>query len=96
MPQPLPNAVPLPGGRVGHDVYDIIRALKEHDQINITWGDKGMLSGNPFVRYPRVLALDVSNEKQAWAIDAAKRAVSVGDDQAAYMALMELAVAAPH
>ena len=55
-----------------------------------------VLSGNLFVRNPAVLELDVWNEKQAWAIDAAKRAVSLGDDRAAHKALRELVAAAAH
>lgn len=34
---PLPDALPLAGGRVGYDVRDVIAALKDADIVFINW-----------------------------------------------------------
>ena len=72
------------GGEMCFEARDIIRALKEHDVIQISWADgEGMLSGNPFAIQPKIMAVRVPSQKEAWALDAAKRAVGEGDDDAA-------------
>lgn len=96
---PLPDALPLAGGRVGYDVRDIIAALKDADIIFINWpqaGERGQaVFGFTLAASPEILEFGVRNEREAAAVGEAKRAVDVGNDVAAYMALRVLAEPLP-
>src|SRR5262249_30774080 len=94
---PLPEALPLAGGRVAYDARDIIAALKEADIIHVGWpGPDGRrrpmdVIGCSLVAVPELLDFSVRNERQAFALREAKIAVDAGDDVAAYFALQALA-----
>lgn len=61
----------------------LIEALKACGLVNITWGgEQDMLCGNLFENLP-ILDISCGNEGQAWAINRAKEAISMGDEAAA-------------
>lgn len=62
----------------------LIEALKSVPLVNLTWGtEQGMLCGNPYDEIPTILNVSCGSEKQAWAINRAKEAISQGDEAAA-------------
>jgi hypothetical protein len=76
------------------ELGDFIAALREADVVDLKWGKKGMLCGNPS---PKVLTLIVADEGDAWIINRAKEAISQGDEDAAYTILAEITEdRAPH
>jgi hypothetical protein len=95
---PLPDALPMAGGRVGYDVRDIIAALKDAEIVFINWptpggGERGRaVFGFTLAADPDVLEFGVRNEHEAAAVGEAKQAVDAGNDLGAYMALRALAV----
>lgn len=72
------------------DLSNFITALRQADLIDLRWGDKGMLCGNPLPENPTVLKLLVADEADAWIINRAKEAVSQGDEEAARAILKEI------
>lgn len=94
---PLTNTFPVANGRVGCDVHDLIAALKQADIIHVEWPGpdgrkKGMsVIGLCLVADPEALGFSVLDEKQAFALRAAKIAVDEGNEFGAYMALRALA-----
>jgi len=61
----------------------LIDDLKGCGLVNITWGgEQNMLCGNPLYNLPMV-EITCGNEKQAWAVNRAKEAISRGDEAAA-------------
>lgn len=70
---------------------NFITALRQADLIDLKWGNKGMLCGNPLPEKPTVLKLLVADEADAWIINRAKEAISQGDEEAAYTILREIA-----
>lgn len=94
---PFSNAIPLPGGRVGYDVRDVIAALKQADIVRVDWPEpdgrtKVMeVIGFSLAADPNVLELAVRNEAQAFALREAKIAIDGGNMLDAYRALRRLA-----
>jgi hypothetical protein len=72
------------------ELGNFIAALKEADLVDLKWGEKGMLCGNPLPESPKVLTLIVADEADAWIINRAKEAISQGDEDAAYAILAEI------
>ena len=69
---------------------NFIAALREADLVNLKWGDRGMLCGNPPSENPKVLTLLVADEGDAWIINRAREAISLGNEEAAYAILAEI------
>jgi hypothetical protein len=78
-------------GPVRLELDDLIALLRDAELVDIKWGTKGMLCGWSVSTEPKVLALVVADEDQAWAINHAKEALSAGDEEAAYVFLSEIA-----
>lgn len=78
------------------DLGNFITALRQADLIDLKWGDKGMLCGNPLPENPTVLKLLVADEADAWIINRAKQAISQGDEEAARAILAEITQNTPH
>jgi hypothetical protein len=72
------------------DLGNFITALRQADLVDLKWGDRGMLSGNPLPESPKILTLIVAEEADAWIINRAKEAISQGDEEAAYAILAEI------
>ena len=72
------------------ELGDFIDRLRDADLIDLKWGRKGMLCGNPLPANPKVLTLEVANETDAWIINRAKEAISKGDEDAAYGILLKI------
>jgi hypothetical protein len=72
------------------DLSNFIVALRQADLVDLKWGDRGMLCGNPLPTNPRVLTLIVADEADAWIINWAKEVISQGDEEAAYAILAEI------
>jgi hypothetical protein len=72
------------------DLSNFIAALREADLVDLKWGERGMLCGNPLQANPTVLTLIVADEGDAWIINRAKEAVSQGNEEAAYAILAEI------
>jgi hypothetical protein len=72
------------------DLGNFIAALRQADLVDLKWGDRGMLCGNPLPENPKVLTLIVADEADAWIINRAKEAISQGDEDAAYAILAEI------
>jgi hypothetical protein len=72
------------------DLGNFITALRQADLVDLKWGDRGMLCGNPLPENPKVLTLIVADEADAWIINRAKEAISQGDEDAAYAILAEI------
>jgi hypothetical protein len=72
------------------DLGNFITALRQADLVDLKWGEKGMLCGNPLPENPKVLTLIVADEADAWIINRAKEAISQGDEDAAYTILAEI------
>jgi hypothetical protein len=72
------------------DLGNFITALRQADLVDLKWGDRGMLCGNPLPENPKVLTLIVADEGDAWIINRAKEAISQGDEEAAYAILAEI------
>jgi hypothetical protein len=72
------------------DLSNFITALRQADLVDLKWGSKGMLCGDPRLESPKVLTLLVADEADAWIINRAKEAVSRGDDEAARAILAEI------
>jgi len=72
------------------DLSNLIAALRQADLVDLKWSDKGMLCGNPLPENPKVLALIVADEANAWIINRAKEAISRGDDEVARAILAEI------
>jgi hypothetical protein len=72
------------------ELGNFIAALRQADLVDLKWGDKGMLCGNPLPENPNVLTLIVADEADAWIINRAKEAISQGDEDAAYTILAEI------
>jgi hypothetical protein len=63
----------------------------EADLVDLKWGEKGILCGNPLPANPTVLTLIVADEADACIINRAKEAISQGDEEAAaYTILAEI------
>jgi hypothetical protein len=77
-------------GPVTVELGNFIAALREADLVDLKWGERGMLCGNPLPENPRVLTLIVADEGDAWIINRAKEAISQGDEDAAYAILAEI------
>jgi hypothetical protein len=77
-------------GPVRLELDDLIGLLRDAELVDIKWGTKGMLCGWSVSTEPKVLALVVANEDQAWAINHAKEALSAGDEDAAYTFLTKI------
>ena len=50
------------------DLGNFIAALRQADLVDLKWGDRGMLCGNPLPENPKVLTLIVADEADAWII----------------------------
>jgi hypothetical protein len=72
------------------ELGNFVAALRQADLIDLKWGDRGMLCGNPLPANPTVLTLIVADEGDAWIINRAKEAISQGDEDAAYTILAEI------
>jgi hypothetical protein len=72
------------------DLGNFITALRQADLVDLKWGDRGMLCGNPLPENPKVLTLIVADEADAWIINRAKEAISQGDEEAAHAILTEI------
>jgi hypothetical protein len=72
------------------DLGNFITALRQADLIDLKWGDKRMLCGNPLPENPTVLKLLVADETDAWIINRAKEAISQGAEEAARAILKEI------
>jgi hypothetical protein len=72
------------------DLGNFIAALRQADLVDLKWGDRGMLCGNPLPENPKVLTLIVADEADAWIINRAKEAISQGDEEAAHTILAEI------
>jgi hypothetical protein len=72
------------------DLGNFITALRQADLVDLKWGDRGMLCGNPPPENPKVLTLIVADETDAWINNRAKEAISQGDEEAAYSILAEI------
>lgn len=85
------------------DLGNFITALRQADLVDLKWGDRGMLCGNPLPaeptsgpaggcapENPKVLTLIVADEADAWIINRAKEAISQGDEKAARAILAEI------
>ena len=72
------------------DLGNFITALRQADLVDLKWGDRGMLCGNPLPENPKVLTLIVADEADAWIINRAKEAISQGDEEIAYTILAEI------
>lgn len=72
------------------DFGNLITALRQADLVDLKWGSKGMLCGNPLPENPKVLSLLVQDEADAWIINRAKEAVSQGDEEGARVILAEI------
>jgi hypothetical protein len=92
----LSNPVPLAGGRVGYDVHDFLATLKAADLVQVSWSESGARKGfdvfiPPLCAQPNTLVLDVRNQREAFALRAAKIRIDTGDYHGAYVAMRELA-----
>jgi hypothetical protein len=72
------------------ELGNFVAALRQADLIDLKWGDRGMLCGNPLPANPTVLTLIVADEADAWIINRAKEAISNGDEEAAYTILAQI------
>ena len=54
------------------DLGNFIAALRQADLVDLKWGHRGMLCGNPLSEHPKVLKLLVADEADAWIINRAK------------------------
>ena len=72
------------------DLGNFIAAPSQADLVDLKWGDRGMLCGNPLPENPKVLTPIVADEADAWIINRAKEAISQGDEEAAYAILAEI------
>ena len=72
------------------DLGNFIAALRQADLVDLKWGDRGMICGNPLPTNPRVLTLIVADEGDAWIINRAEEAISQGDEEAARAILAEI------
>jgi hypothetical protein len=82
---------PQMSGPVTLDLDVLLAVLKDAELVDIKWGDKGMLCGWSIPANPKVLALAVADEDQAWVINRTKQALSKGDDAGAYRILSTIA-----
>jgi hypothetical protein len=93
----------MPYERTTVDLGNFITALRQADLVDLKWGDRGMLCGNPLPagpqaapgrgcapENPKVLTLIVADEADAWIINRAKEAISQGDEETAYAILAEI------
>jgi hypothetical protein len=46
------------------DLGNFITALRQADLVDLKWGDRGMLCGNPLPENPKVLTLIVADERR--------------------------------
>jgi len=72
------------------DLGNFVAALRQADLVDLKWGERGMLCGNPLSGNPKVLTLIVADEADAWIINRAKEAISQGDEEAAFAILAEI------
>jgi hypothetical protein len=83
---------PQLSGPVTLELDVLLALLREAELVDIKWGTKGMVCGWSLSASPKVLALAVADEDQAWAINRAKEAaLSAGDERAAYTFLSGIA-----
>jgi hypothetical protein len=82
---------PQLSGPVTLELDVLLALLRDAELVDIKWGTKGMVCGWSRSASPKVLALAVADEGQAWAINHAKEALSAGDERAAYTFLSGIA-----
>jgi hypothetical protein len=72
------------------ELGNFITALRQADLVDLKWGDREMLCGNPLPANPKVLTLIVADEADAWIINRAKEAISQGNEEGAHAILAEI------
>lgn len=92
----MSGPISLAGGRVGYDVHEFLATLKEADLVQVSWSEGGERKGfdvfiPPLRNQPNTLVLDVRNQREAFALRAAKIRIDTGDYYGAYTAMTALA-----